>query len=489
MRSVPHRVVCLMGLDDGDFPRQTARDGDDLLLLDPHVGDRDARREDRQLLLDAVLSAEDHLVIAYAARDERTNLRRPPAVPLGELLDVVDRTARLPDDSAATARDHVVVEHPLQPFDARNFDTGALMPEWRWSFDRVALDGARALSGERLEARPFLDGPLPPVETSVIQLDQLVWFVRHPVRAFLRERLGLARSVRDQDANDALSIELDALETWGVGQRLLDARLAGREMEACIAAEIARGELPPGLLAEPVLAKVWPTVERLVAAAADFLPSTEAGNSVDFRLELPGDRTLVGTVPGIRGEVIAAPTYSRVAPSHRLTAWVYLLALAAAHPTRPYEAVTLGRLRSGGPRGREVTVARIRLPVTADARRKDALDDLRVLVDLFDRGLREPLPLYCKTSAAYAAAVAAGGDGPAAATEEWESGWRFPKEDADTEHRLVLGGMRTLAELLEEPPREDEQAEGWPLDEPTRLGRYARRLWDGLLAREELIDE
>ena len=38
MRSVPHRVVCLMGLDDGVFPRQTARDGDDLLLA------RSARR-------------------------------------------------------------------------------------------------------------------------------------------------------------------------------------------------------------------------------------------------------------------------------------------------------------------------------------------------------------------------------------------------------------------------------------------------------------
>ena len=160
MRSVPHRVVCLMGLDDGVFPRQTARDGDDLLLLDPHVGDRDARSEDRQLLLDAVLAATDHLVITYAARDERTNLRRPPAVPLGELLDVVDRTARFPD--VATTRERVIVEHPLQPFDLRNFDAGALVPERTWSFDRIALDGARALAGGQLGAPPFLAGPLPP---------------------------------------------------------------------------------------------------------------------------------------------------------------------------------------------------------------------------------------------------------------------------------------------------------------------------------------
>src|SRR5690349_20904777 len=89
MRSVPHRVVCVLGLDDGVFPRKTAPDGDDLLQRDPCVGDRDVRSEDRQLLLDALLAATDRLIITYAARDERTNAARPPAVPLGELLDVI----------------------------------------------------------------------------------------------------------------------------------------------------------------------------------------------------------------------------------------------------------------------------------------------------------------------------------------------------------------------------------------------------------------
>ncbi len=94
MRSVPHRVVCLLGLDDGAFPRKSPRDGDDLMLEDPHVGERDPRSEDRQLLLDALLAASDHLVITYSGNDERTNIPRPPAVPVGELLDVVDATVR-----------------------------------------------------------------------------------------------------------------------------------------------------------------------------------------------------------------------------------------------------------------------------------------------------------------------------------------------------------------------------------------------------------
>jgi len=486
MRSVPHRVVCLMGLDDAVFPRQTARDGDDLLLLDPHVGDRDARSEDRQLLLDAVLAATDHLVVTYAARDERTNLRRPPAVPLGELLDVVDRSARFPD--AATTRERVIVEHPLQPFDLRNFDAGALVPERTWSFDRIALDGARALAGGQIGAPPFLGGPLPPEEGAVIEVDQLVRFVQHPIRAFLRRRLGIGGTTRDDDLEDSLSIELDALERWSVGERLLEARLAGADRDAAIAAEIARGELPPDLLAESVLAGVYPVVEQLVAAAEDYVPAAEASASVDVRVELSEDRTLVGTVPGVRGDLVAALTYSRVAPKHRLTAWVYLLALAAAHPATAYEAVTLGRRRADGPRGHEVTVARIRLSDAPDARHAEALRDLAVLVDLFERGMREPLPLYCKTSAAYAAAVAAGKDGRAAAEKEWTSDWNFPKEDAEPEHRLVLGGTRTVAELFEEPPCDDEYGEGWAIDEPSRAGRYARRLWDGLRAREEVID-
>ena len=148
MRSVPHRVVCLLGLDDGVFPRHVERDGDDLIAANPHVGDNDARTEDRQLLLDALLAATDRLVITYTARDDRTNLARPPAVPLGELLDVIDRTVRT--DDGTPARRWLTIHHPLQPFDVRNFTPGALIAGRPWSFDTVNLDGARASTRPRV---------------------------------------------------------------------------------------------------------------------------------------------------------------------------------------------------------------------------------------------------------------------------------------------------------------------------------------------------
>ena len=178
MRSVPHRVVCLLGLDDGVFPRKSPRDGDDLMLDDPHVGDRDPRTEDRQMLLDALMAATDQLIVTYTGNDERTNAPRPPAVPVGELLDVLERTASVESGSVA---DQVVTRHPLQPFDPRNFAVRELGRDGPWSFDRVTLAGARALAGGRSEPLPFLSEPLPADPRQVVEVDQLVRFVQHPV--------------------------------------------------------------------------------------------------------------------------------------------------------------------------------------------------------------------------------------------------------------------------------------------------------------------
>jgi exodeoxyribonuclease V gamma subunit len=480
MRSVPHRVICLLGLDDGAFPRKAPRDGDDLMLDDPHVGERDPRSEDRQLLLDALMAATERLIITYTGNDERTNTPRPPAVPVGELLDAIDATVRAPDGEA---RGQVLVRHPLQPFDPRNFTPGQLGGEQAWSFDPVTLDGARALSGPRVAPQPFLARPLPPRDGRVIELDDLVRFVEHPVRAFLRQRLGISVRGGVDEIEDGLPGELDGLHRRGVGQRLLEARLAGVDGNTAIKAEIARGTLPPGVLGEPVIRAVYPLVEAIVTAAQAVAPGGWTAEPIDVRLRLANGRLLSGTVAGLSGDVLLSTTYSRVAAKHRLAAWVRLLALIAAHPERELSAATVGRA-GGGDDVRTAVIA----PVAAspDERRRVAVRELTALIDLYDRGLREPLPLFCKTSAAYAAAAVSGQDAAAAADPEWTSPWNFDREDRELEHQLVLGGVRTFAELLEIAPAEHEDGPGWATDETSRLGRLARRLWDGLLTHEEV---
>ena len=233
MRSIPHRVVCLLGLDDGSFPRHVERDGDDLTARNPRVGDRDVRSEDRQLLLDALLAAQDHLVVLYSGRDERSNQHRPPAVPVGELLDVIDHTATVPEGKA---RDVVVLEHALQPFDAKNYKPGALIASNSWSFDTLHLAGARSALHPRQRPPAFLGQPLAEPAGPQVGLDQLERFLRHPVRAFLRERLKISLAEKTRDFEDAIPLELEALEQWKVADRMLGGSARRRQ----------RGVLPRG---------------------------------------------------------------------------------------------------------------------------------------------------------------------------------------------------------------------------------------------------
>ena len=142
------------------------------------------------------------------------------------------------------------------------------------------------------------------------------------------------------------------------------------------------------------------------------------------------------------------------------------LALTAAHPEREFEAATVGRAVYGAaPRGTSVTV--VRLPRMAPG---VALERLDALVELFDEGRREPLPIACKSSAAYAEALHNGSDPVKAATGEWDGPWNFAGEGEDLEHRWPSGACLPFDELLGEHC----------------VRRYARRLWDDVLAWERV---
>jgi exodeoxyribonuclease V gamma subunit len=483
MRSIPHKVVCLLGLDDGSFPRHIERDGDDLTAQIPRVGDRDARSEDRQLLLDALLAAREHLVITYSGHDERSNQPRPPAVPVGELFDIIDHTVAVPKGRAS---DTITVEHPLQPFDPRNFVTGKLIPGRPWSFDELNLEGARAALTQDRRLAPFLANPL---ESDVedIDIELLDRFLRDPVKVFLRERLGVSLWDRTREYEDAIPIESDALTQWGIAERILGARLGGATWDDCEKAEVARGILPPGALALPVLGDMQHDVEELVAASSHLagVPPT----SLDVRVDLPGLPSVTGTVAGVRSDLVSTVTYRRMQPALRLSAWLRLLALSATYPELAFHAETIARASKGSRRA--VSVATVG-PLDADAQTRQAVArrHLAGLVELFRRGMCEPLPLFCKTSAAYALGRALGREPDEAeqsARKEWESSQSRDNENRDKEHLFVLGGEITFPEMLSVTgtPAEGE-GDDLLAAEPHRFGVYARTVWAQLLELERI---
>ncbi|MFF3568897.1 exodeoxyribonuclease V subunit gamma [Nocardia jiangxiensis] len=461
MRSVPHRVVVLLGLDDEVFPRAGGIDGDDVLARDPHVGERDSRSEDRQLLLEAIMAAGERLVVLHTGADPVTGAHRPPAIPLAELLDVL---AAQP----GAGLDSVVTRHPLQAFDSRNFD-----PVRPFSFDAIALAGAQAAAGAVNPPTSFLPAPLPAAARSDVELAELISFVEHPVRAFLWQRLGIRVPEEEEEIDERLPIELDGLTKWNMGERMLTARLHGAEPETLRAAEWRRGTLPPFGLGGAVLDEIESTVDRLVRVARPIheIPS----RSIDIAVDLGEGRLLRGTVADVHDDAVVRTTFSRLAPKHRIAAWVRVLALAATERHQSWQALTIGRGRFGRPAWRSVLAA----PNGAVAQ-----DILRELVGLRDLGLSEPLPIATAASSVYAERRCQGAsvdEARTAADQEFLGGPHGPKpfgEHTDRYLRYIWGPAPRL-ELLE-----TELAEPDPAGESTRFGSLARSLWAPLLAAE-----
>ena len=345
MRAVPHRVVCLLGLDDGVFPRRVVPDGDDLTGDDPRVGDPDPRGEDRQLLLDALTSATDTLVVLYTGTDPRNGDELRPAVPVDALLDTLDRTvATAPDGpSGAVAADRPGTrcsrtarpscEPPPRATARRSASTAARCGRPRRRA-RAAGTGARSRTRpwcstrcrrrrdvELADALPLLPPPRP--------------------RAAAGAGPALRRRATER-VDEQIPVELDGLQRWAVGDRMLQAHLAG------VAARGA-SRPPSGAAARSRRARLG---QRLVRKLSEDVASVAAAAAPVARARRPSGSTSSSTSP-TSGSAAAWPAcaatprsgslFSRPSAKHRLQAWVELLALTLARPDRAWRAVVVGR--------------------------------------------------------------------------------------------------------------------------------------------------
>ncbi|MCE5288366.1 MAG: exodeoxyribonuclease V subunit gamma [Nocardiaceae bacterium] len=374
MRSVPHRVIALLGVDDDTFPRKTIADGDDALLRNPRIGERESRIEDRQLLLDAIMACRGTLMMFFTGADPVTGKSWPPAVPVGEVLDVVHQMTG----------ERVVKAHPLQPFDARNFTPP-------FSFDRSALQGAVARELPPALPSDIWATPLPALPRTDVPLKDLVDFVIHPSKAFLRQRFGIWLDEWDIEVRDDMPVELDGLQEWSIGDRMLSAALSGIANEDFKNAEWRRSTLPPKRIGMQAYNRIADAVNALSAAASKFRVAAPDLRDVD--IDLGDGRKLVGTITGIHGRDLTRVSYSSVKTKHRLDAWVQLLALAVAYPGEEWQAVTIGKRKTDD--GFDAQVKRLRPPENA---REILLD----LVRLRDDGLRRPLHIAPEASETFA---------------------------------------------------------------------------------------
>jgi exodeoxyribonuclease V gamma subunit len=251
MRAIPFRLVCLLGMNDGAYPRARPPMDFDLMSIPGgwRPGDRSRREDDRYLFLEALLSARDALHIGWVGRNVRDNGERPPSVLVGQLRDYLSAGWR---DGDADVLERLTVVHPLQPFSTGYFlDTAGRDPrlftfarEWREALEPTQPDAVDAALA------PWLpDAPL--------NLAGVSAFFRHPIRQFFQQRLRVYFDQDNAGHDDLEPFALDGLQRHALTSRLLAAGIDSDDIDAALSDEGERlrrsGQLPMAGLAAPVL--------------------------------------------------------------------------------------------------------------------------------------------------------------------------------------------------------------------------------------------
>ncbi|WP_139283195.1 exodeoxyribonuclease V subunit gamma [Raineyella antarctica] len=470
-RHVPHRVVCIVGLDDGMLPRPERIDGDNVVDLAPFPGDPGPRHRDRQVFLDLLRSARDHLVLTWTGADPRSGEHRPPAVAVAELLETLETMVTLPD--GLRVQDALVARHPLQPYAPASFGdpaTARYRAAALSGFDPSAAAAARTLLRTMPATRPAApEGPLAtrlevPAwqwEGGVVPLADVVDMLAHPARTFLKRRAGFTHWRTEDDERDAIPLELDGLGIWAVGSRVLAATLRGDLLDDALRAEHLRGTLPPGAAGAGILDRVRTDVERILRESGPL--RAEAPVTRHVRVPLPATGLVLSADVTLRGGSVVSVAYGRVSARHRLTGWFDLLALAAAGALDGSRAHLFGR--------------KDHLCLTAPDRGA-ALALLDRWVGVATVGLDTPLPLPLKTGALLATTVRSGTSATDLAGQRGlRQSW---KDEQDANWQLLWGP--DLADLVRAPRPQGLDPIG---DEPVWMADLARGLWSPIDRAEE----
>jgi exodeoxyribonuclease V gamma subunit len=217
MRAIPFKRVCLLGMNDGDYPRSRQGQDFDLMLKDYRPGDRSRREDDRYLFLEALLSAREQLMISWIGRSVRDNSERPPSVLVAQLLDHLD--AMHPSTPPLSRR--LVTEHPLQPFSQRYFLHDS-QQQGLFTYAREWREAHTATTPESSEAGRLCDTPLPLIKPAeAVSLTEVVAFLKSPVTAFFQQRLKVWLDDSEHGLRNDEPFKLDKLQNWTLQDELI----------------------------------------------------------------------------------------------------------------------------------------------------------------------------------------------------------------------------------------------------------------------------
>ncbi len=394
LRVVPFRVICLLGMDEGAFPRRESN-GLDPLLADRRTGkaergDRNVRADDRLLFLQLLAAARDAFYVSWIGRDAHTNETLAPSVVVAELMDALrEGYLAAPADAAGRDAQNAVLpqQQPLHPFAASRFDAHAPLAYGKEWLAAAASPATGTVDPPFVPDAALATLAAPPAST--LRLDDLRRFLLDPARGFLERGLDMELPRAPRDDEEPLAPG-DGLTRWNLTRALL-----GSNSESAVAERDllrARGLLPTGALGDEALRAARVRADALRAAVLAFTGGAAALPPATLLVEWNGLQ-LQGAPADLYPHGVLHVCPGTIDGRHVLRAWLDALLCAAADADKPILLVGLD-----GSDACSFTLPQL----APEAARKQ----LRELIDLYERGRNTPLPFFVRTSWDHAHACA-----------------------------------------------------------------------------------
>jgi exodeoxyribonuclease V gamma subunit len=434
MRSIPFKVVCLLGLNHNTYPRKTRSVSFDLMTESPRLGDRSRTKDDRYLFLEALLGARKTFYVSYVGQNIRDNSVLPSSVLVTELLEYVENRFKL---QAGDMRGPIIRQHRLHGFSPEYYRG----EETLFSYSQQNYLAARASLSPRIPPEPLFRGGLsePNASWQTVEVEDLCQFYSNPAKWLLRKRLGIFLEEDTPVLEETEPFDLKGLERYKIAQEILAGKIEGKQEDDLFTEFRAAGRLPHGVVGECLFSEL----SREVEGFAERLKPYFAQDLLEpLVVDLPlGAFRVNGSVGPIYSDYLIMYRYARLRAKDFFRAWIHHGALNTGGPeTYPKKTLLIGLQPKG---------------YKSIAWRFDPVEDgekiLKGLMTFYWTGLTLPLPFFTETSWTYGTERIQKGrpieEGMKKARRIWEGG-EFMKGERDSNpyYRLCFKDMDPLGD-------------------------------------------
>ena len=396
MRSVPFKVVCLLGLNEGAYPRSMVPMGFDLMVGDYRSGDRSRREDDKYLFLEALMSAREHLYISYVGRSVKDNSELNPSILVSELVDYITQSCVLEKDRRAPVEvgqaallEKIVQQHKLQPFHPSYYIESDEFNSQLKSYDASWLNAVNVVKQKNKQNTLPLLAAIED-QQHVLELDQLIRFYLNPARYFMQHRLKAYLKLQDIEENEDEPFNLDALTRYQLKEQLLIA-IQEQSLDTFIEKLKLSGKYPYGAFGDMEVNALVQQSQIMASGLEAYASHNIAATNIDLQLE---EGRLQAWLQLTNTQLYLVYHLGQLSAGKKMNAWFSHLALCAQG-----EAVETHILSFKNAKSNQL-ITHVFDAISPEK----AKDYLNQYLEYFRLGDRQPLVIPARTSDAWCAA-------------------------------------------------------------------------------------